>query len=716
MERLKRITLDYSLKNIPIPSVSEYRKRLIEKVESLLKRMRWRAFFYLSGSNDSAPTECDDDDDHFGFPSRRCPPQVDELIPFEEDMVRLVESIEFRKVSDKFQERLRADICKFRDSGEIIIRADKTKNLYSVPEQRYEKILRENVTKHYKIAPDSLYSDINLEAQSIADRLDLGDRVETLARKEAYVTLKDHKPNFEHALPCRLINPAKSELGVVSKRILDGIVGKLRACTGINLWKNTAAVINWFDSIKGRTDHTFLCFDIVDFYPSISESLLKDALAFAKQYLDILDEDIEIILHTRKSLLFSQGRAWMKRDKDGLFDVSMGSFDGAEICELVGAFLLNKLAESIDKDSIGLYRDDGLAVIRGSGHVVDATRKGIIGVFKQYGLRITIEANLSVVNYLDVTFDLSTGQYCPYRKPNDQPMYIDTRSNHPPQIIRNIPTAISKRISAISSDEQVFREAAPMYDAALAASGYQEKLRYVEESSSSPPRKTRQRRRNITWFNPPFSKNVATNVGRSFLRLIDKHFPKSSKLNRIFNKNTLKISYCCMPNMASLIRGSNNRKCHPQEDSTEKSCNCRHRENCPLEGKCQARSIVYKATVTNNATGSEKDYIGLTEPPFKLRHANHMTSFRHEKYASRTELSKHVWGMKQRQEDFTVKWSILEKARAYSNTTKRCNLCISEKLQIITAEKSRRLNSRCEIVSKCRHANKFTISNFSPNG
>ena len=106
--------------------------------------------------------------------------------------------------------------------------------------------------------------------------------------------------------------------------------------------------------------------------------------------------------------------------------------------------------------------------------------------------------------------------------------------------------------------------------------------------------------------------------------------------------------------MASIIRGSNNRKCQPQEDNIEKPCNCHHRENCPLEGKCQARSIVYKATAINNATGTEKDYIGLTEHPFKLRHANHMTSFRYEKHASRTALSKHVWDMKQSLEDFTV--------------------------------------------------------------
>ena len=140
------------------------------------------------------------------------------------------------------------------------------------------------------------------------------------------------------------------------------------------------------------------------------------------------------------------------------------------------------------------------------------------------------------------------------------------------------------------------------------------------------------------------------------------------------------------------------------------------RDSCSMDGNCQAESIVYKANVRNNVTGSEKDYFGLTEPPFKQRYASHLTSFRHERYASRTELSKHIWGMKHhRDEDDTVKWSICDRVRAYSNVTERCNLCNTETLRIITADKSRRLNTRCELVSKYRHMNKFSISNFIPN-
>ena len=93
-----------------------------------------------------------------------------------------------------------------------------------------------------------------------------------------------------------------------------------------------------------------------------------------------------------------------------------------------------------------------------------------------------------------------------------------------------------------------------------------------------------------------------------------------------------------MANVASIIRSSNNRK--HQSNHVMTPCNCRQHSSCPLEGNCQAESIVYKATVTNNATGSEMDYFGVTDPPFKQRYANHLTSFGHEKYASQTVLSK----------------------------------------------------------------------------
>ena len=94
-------------------------------------------------------------------------------------------------------------------------------------------------------------------------------------------------------------------------------------------------------------------------------------------------------------------------------------------------------------------------------------------------------------------------------------------------------------------------------DSSRTPSGFSEEAEYLAKRKSTVRGKRRNRPRKITWFNPPFSQNVATNVGRKFRTLIRKHFPKSSKLYKIFNKNTLKISYSCMPNITAVIRQHN---------------------------------------------------------------------------------------------------------------------------------------------------------------
>ena len=91
---------------------------------------------------------------------------------------------------------------------------------------------------------------------------------------------------------------------------------------------------------------------------------MDQALSWASNLTTISDNDILIIKHARKSLFFNTGKPWTKKDSEGLFDVTMGIHDGAEICELVGLFILNHLSKKFGKESIGLYRDDGLALIK----------------------------------------------------------------------------------------------------------------------------------------------------------------------------------------------------------------------------------------------------------------------------------------------------------------------------------------------------------------
>ena len=143
--------------------------------------------------------------------------------------------------------------------------------------------------------------------------------------------------------------------------MLDKVNTHLRTILNVNQWRNTQNVIEWFGNIEQKSRHSFISFNIVDFYPSISEYLLDQALSWASRLADISHEDISIIKHAKKSLLFNNGK---KNNNSNLFDVTMGSYDGAEICELVGLFILNHLGKSFGKENIGLYRDDGLAIIK----------------------------------------------------------------------------------------------------------------------------------------------------------------------------------------------------------------------------------------------------------------------------------------------------------------------------------------------------------------
>ena len=111
---------------------------------------------------------------------------------------------------------------------------------------------------------------------------------------------------------------------------------------------------------------------------------------------------------------------------------------------------------------------------------------------------------------------------------------------------------------------------------------------------------------------------------------------------------------------------------------------------------------------TNNAI---KNYIGLTEGTFKQRFSQHKATFKHRKYTNSTELSKYIWKLRDNNQDFNIKWTIISRARPYSNISKRCDLCLTEKLMIITANPSRILNKRSELISKCRHENKFYLRN-----
>jgi hypothetical protein len=241
--------------------------------------------------------------------------------------------------------------------------------------------------------------------------------------------LKDHKENFESNQKFRLINPTKSELGKVSKIILDDINARINSTIKVNQWQNSHSVIDWFQSVNNKSNHMFLSFDIVEFYPSITDDLLDKVIAWAKIILPITDNHISIIKHARKSFLFNQETPWVKRNNETMFDVTMGSFDGAEICNLVGLFILNMLAVKFGNESVGLYRVDGLSLLKGrSARAGDKARKELHALCNDLELKITADVNHHIVNFLDITLDLKSGTFSPYRKPNSKPLYVNSCS------------------------------------------------------------------------------------------------------------------------------------------------------------------------------------------------------------------------------------------------------------------------------------------------
>ena len=198
---------------------------------------------------------------------------------------------------------------------------------------------------------------------------------------------------------------------------------------------------------------------------------MTNALNFANEITDISRKDMQIMYHARKSLLFINEKPWMKREGN-LFDVTMGAYDGAEVCELVDIFTLNKIGEKYNKNEVGLYRDDGLAVFKNiSGPESESIKKYFQSLFEKYGLEIIIKCNKKVVDYLDVTFNLQDGNYKPYRKPDNKITYINVQSNHPPSIIKQLPKRIEQQLSNNFSNETIFNEAASLYEKALSEAG-----------------------------------------------------------------------------------------------------------------------------------------------------------------------------------------------------------------------------------------------------
>ena len=185
-----------------------------------------------------------------------------------------------------------------------------------------------------------------------------------------------------------------------------------------------------------------------------------------------------------------------------------------------------------------MYKDDGLSCFHNfSVPESEKIKRKFCEIFKQNGLNISVECNLQITDFLDVTFDLRTGKYYSYMNcyllTSNQIIYHLSLSKFQPWSV--------KKISNISCDKECFDKLPPDYNKALRNSGFNEKVKFTPQT---PQRK--KVNRNILWFNLPFSCNVMINIDNIFPQILDKHFPKHNKYYKLFNRSNVKISHSCM--------------------------------------------------------------------------------------------------------------------------------------------------------------------------
>ena len=398
----------------------------------------------------------------------------------------------------------------------------------------------------------------------------------------------------------------------------------------------------------------------------------------------------------------------MKRTNEEAFDIPQGCLDGAQASDLVGLYMWNIIKTELthELDTFGLYRDDFLALVSGTGPEIDRMKKKIIQIFKMHGLGMSFEGPPGkVVNFLDIELNLTKNSYKPYVKAQDSLLYVHNDSNHPPNIIRNLPGMICNRISNLCKDSDTFDESKNMYIEALKAAGHKNfEDKFVYKKQMAIKKKTR--KRDVLWYNPPYNKNVVSKIGGGLFYLLKKHFPAEHHLSKIFNKNTVKVSYCCTRNIGETIKNTNNKKMKDTVNNI-KACKC---DNCPLQGKCKTECVVYKAEI--NSDKGIKEYVGMTENSLMERLYSHRSDQKLAHARKKTDLSEYVWALKDEGLEYAIKWSILEKLPKFKIGDKFCALCISEKRHIMYSNPATSINKRNEFVSKCRHQNKFKLASL----
>ena len=278
-------------------------------------------------------------------------------------------------------------------------------------------------------------------------------------------------------------------------------------------------------------------------------------------------------------------------------------------------------------------------------------------------------------------------------------------------VIKQIPKAISKRISDISSSKEIYNQNINYYTDALKCSGYKSiSLPHNPAQQRGPDKiEKEKRKRKVIWFNPPFSMNVKTNVGKTFLKLLQRHFPKPHLMSNLFNRNTVKISYFCMRSMESVISSHNKQILNPSREYFR--YNRRVRNECHLDNKYLTPNIVHEAKVSNKANNECKRYLGASETPFRERFKNHTRNFKHKSVLNFKSQS----GLKSHRVTPIVEWSVFKRFNS-KTVANHCKPYLTKVFYITQSLRDKKLlNKKSELVNKCRHQNKLLLRNVKRN-
>ena len=257
MADMEKKNFGYSMKNIPLHSFKEYKLQLLDSMGKFVHNLRWRAFFFKNQDKSSKrkkPT--------YDFRSLRQAPACHELRKLEESLYDMARNVKPRKFHNSLQTKLTADKNSISNEERLFVAADKTSNFYKMKKEDYNRIMETEIHKNYKKANKSVIEKANRDHNKIVTELELEDRVFSSTERPAFVTLKDHKPNFENNPKVRLLNPTKPEIGRISKQILASKVRLLREKTEFNQWQNSFSVIDWFKRISNKSHCKFIFFDM----------------------------------------------------------------------------------------------------------------------------------------------------------------------------------------------------------------------------------------------------------------------------------------------------------------------------------------------------------------------------------------------------------------------------------------------------------------------